>query len=73
MQERLPYLCLGDCLLNTAVRDGLNRLPLEYVLVHSEMRGKDPGVMLLSEFTSCMRIMRGGICINPWKVSVPSS
>lgn len=72
-QQRLPYLCVGDCLLNTAVRDGLNQLPMEYVLVHQLRRNGKPGVMMLSEFTSCMRIMRGAIRINPWKVSVGRS
>lgn len=68
LQQRLPYLCLADCLINTAVRDGLNNLPLEYVFVHESARKNNPGVMMLSEFTSCMRVMRGAIRINPWKV-----
>lgn len=68
LQRRLPYLCLADCLLNTSVRDGLNSLPLEYVQVQGATRPDNPGVMLLSEFTSSMRVMRGAIRINPWKV-----
>ena len=68
LHKRLPYMCLADCLVNTAVRDGLNNLALEYVCVHEATRKEDPGVMLLSEFTSCMRVMRGAIRINPWKV-----
>ncbi|CAN0342837.1 unnamed protein product [Discosporangium mesarthrocarpum] len=68
LQKRIPYLVVGDCMLNTAVRDGLNRLPLEYALAHQECRKDDPGVQLLSEFTSCMRVLRGAIRINPWKV-----
>eukprot|EP00752_Nemacystus_decipiens_P007782 g6950.t1 len=68
LHRRLPYLCLADCLLNTSVRDGLNSLPLEYVQVQGATRGENPGVLLLSEFTSSMRVMRGAIRINPWKV-----
>eukprot|EP00903_Cladosiphon_okamuranus_P012881 g12029.t1 len=68
LHRRLPYLCLADCLLNTSVRDGLNSLPLEYVKVQGATRADNPGVMLLSEFTSSMRVMRGAIRINPWKV-----
>lgn len=68
LHKRLPYLWLADCLVNTAVRDGLNSLPMEYVCTHDSTRKEDPGVMLLSEFTSCMRVMRGAIRINPWKV-----
>ena len=70
LHRRLPYLCLADCLLNTSVRDGLNSLPLEYVQVQGATRAENPGVMLLSEFTSSMRVMRGAIRINPWKVCV---
>eukprot|EP00612_Vaucheria_litorea_P006132 CAMPEP_0171470926 /NCGR_PEP_ID=MMETSP0946-20130122/414_1 /TAXON_ID=109269 /ORGANISM="Vaucheria litorea, Strain CCMP2940" /LENGTH=1149 /DNA_ID=CAMNT_0012000347 /DNA_START=172 /DNA_END=3621 /DNA_ORIENTATION=- len=68
LQERLPYLCLADCLVNTAVRDGLNRLPLEFTIAHTTHRPKSPGVVMLSEFTSCMRVLRGAVRINPWKL-----
>ncbi|CAN0353463.1 unnamed protein product, partial [Ectocarpus sp. 13 AM-2016] len=68
LNRRIPYLCLADCLLNTSVRDGLNSLPLEYVQVQGATRVDNPGVLMLSEFTSAMRVMRGAIRINPWKV-----
>eukprot|EP00611_Tribonema_gayanum_P008359 TRINITY_DN1787_c1_g2_i1.p1 TRINITY_DN1787_c1_g2~~TRINITY_DN1787_c1_g2_i1.p1 ORF type:complete len:402 (-),score=154.13 TRINITY_DN1787_c1_g2_i1:40-1245(-) len=68
LQQRLPYLCLADCLVNTAVRDGLNRLPLEFAIAHTVHRPQCPGVVMLSEFTSCMRVLRGAVRINPWKV-----
>jgi len=28
-----------------------------------------PGVIILSEFSSCCRVMRGAINVNPWKIS----
>jgi trehalose-6-phosphate synthase len=31
-------------------------------------RRECPGVVMLSEFTSCMRVLRGAVRINPWKV-----
>jgi hypothetical protein len=172
LQQRLPYLILADCLINTAVRDGLNRLPLEFAVAHTARRyvhmqcnadtlihtnaaaiaclhqvaltaqcwayyshchcccrthdalviaaschercacafvvlrvvygqctvwdadtklsliamqscvvpvwlllllllmhrRECPGVVMLSEFTSCMRVLRGAVRINPWKV-----
>ncbi|CAM9975335.1 unnamed protein product [Pylaiella littoralis] len=68
LERRLPYLCVADCLLTTSVRDGLNNLPLEYVVVQASTRVQNPGVMMLSEFTSSMRVMRGAVRINPWKV-----
>lgn len=68
LQQRLPFLLLGDCLVNTVGRDGLNRLPLEFVLAHAVRRKENPGVMILSEFTSCMRVLRGALRVNPWKL-----
>jgi DNA-binding MurR/RpiR family transcriptional regulator len=38
LQQRLPFLILADCLINTAVRDGLNRLPLEFAVAHTARR-----------------------------------
>lgn len=68
LHQRLPYMVLADCLINTAVRDGLNRLPLEFAIAHTAWRPQNPGVLMLSEFTSCMRILRGSVRINPWKI-----
>ncbi|CAM9491363.1 unnamed protein product, partial [Chrysoparadoxa australica] len=68
LQDRMPYLALGDALIITTVRDGLNRIPMEFTLVHHGTRAENPGVLVLSEFTSCMRVLRGAVTINPWKV-----
>jgi trehalose-6-phosphate synthase len=68
------YLVLCSC------RDGLNRLPIEYTLARSVARRRDSritfnqdhsrsgdGVIILSEFVSSARVMRGALLINPWK------
>jgi hypothetical protein len=38
VQQRSLYLILADCLINTAVRDGLNRLPTEFAVAHTPQR-----------------------------------
>ncbi len=66
--DRLAYLLLGDCLIDTALRDGMNRVPMEFVMAHATRRKDNPGVVVLSEFSSCIRVLRGALRINPWKV-----
>ncbi len=66
--DRLSYLLLGDCLIDTALRDGMNRVPMEFVMAHATRRKDNPGVVVLSEFSSCIRVLRGALRINPWKV-----
>ena len=59
-------------------RDGLNRYPMEYTLARQQF-GEDPdlkasiglpsqGIVLISEFISSARVMRGGLVVNPWKI-----
>ena len=67
---------MADVFVTTTVRDGLNRWPLEYVLAqaymcdaHADARAPHaPGLMILSEFTSCCRVLNGALHVNPWKV-----
>jgi trehalose 6-phosphate synthase/phosphatase len=83
LMERLSYFAAGDVLLNTAVRDGLNRLPMEFTLARVafgkcvEKRGipyeqiegaglPSQNIIIISEFVSAARVMRGGLIINPW-------
>ena len=70
--DRLPYFILADVLLISSPRDGLNRLPMEFVAAHSKYRPQNPGVTLLSEFVSCMRVLRGCLVLNPWKITQAS-
>mmetsp|Transcript_27530 Transcript_27530/g.64255 ORF Transcript_27530/g.64255 Transcript_27530/m.64255 type:complete len:1210 (+) Transcript_27530:256-3885(+) len=75
LKHRLALLSVADVLLVTTVRDGLNRWPFEFVLAQAAMGGEGseylikppvPGVMVLSEFTSCTRVLQGALHINPW-------
>jgi trehalose 6-phosphate synthase/phosphatase len=78
LPRRLAFLAAVDVFMSTATRDGLNRIPLEYVLakqraaqLKSETHLK--GVVIVSEFVSSARIMRGAIIVNPWKVEEVSN
>ena len=63
IRSRLAYFAITDVLVVTAVREGLNLLPIEYMLA----RESHPGVIVLSEFCS-PRDPGGSITCNPWSV-----
>jgi trehalose 6-phosphate synthase/phosphatase len=76
LQQRMALLRASDTIVVTSIRDGLNLLPLEYTIAHqdalTEMGKKDRrkrGTCILSEFSSCTRVMRGALHINPWKIA----
>jgi trehalose 6-phosphate synthase/phosphatase len=76
LQQRMALLRAADVVVVTSIRDGLNLLPLEFTTAHqdamTEMGRKDGrkrGLCILSEFTSCTRVMRGALHVNPWKIS----
>jgi trehalose-6-phosphate synthase len=58
--------------------DGLNRYPMEYTLArkkHGETEGMaaavglpGQGSVIISEFVSSARVMRGAFNVNPWRV-----
>lgn len=76
LKDRLGLLSVADVLLSTTVRDGLNRWPFEYVLAQSQQQGpgseyvesRPPGIMILSDFTSCTRVLHGALHVNPWQI-----
>ena len=59
-------------------RDGLNRYPMEYSLArakhgespgaHSAIGLPNQGLVIISEFISSARVMRGALNVNPWRV-----
>jgi trehalose 6-phosphate synthase/phosphatase len=76
LQQRMALLRASDTMIVTAIRDGLNLLPLEYTIAHqdalTEIGRRDcrkRGICILSEFSSSTRVMRGALHINPWKIS----
>ncbi len=80
--QRLAYFAGSDILMITATRDGLNRYPMEYTLAKQkagEILGVDypvalgeecvgQSMIIMSEFISSSRVMRGALTVNPWRL-----
>eukprot|EP00550_Attheya_septentrionalis_P013379 CAMPEP_0198305846 /NCGR_PEP_ID=MMETSP1449-20131203/58117_1 /TAXON_ID=420275 /ORGANISM="Attheya septentrionalis, Strain CCMP2084" /LENGTH=1234 /DNA_ID=CAMNT_0044008387 /DNA_START=498 /DNA_END=4202 /DNA_ORIENTATION=+ len=76
LQQRMALLRASDIVMVTPIRDGLNLIPLEFTIAHQDAMtdqgrrdGRKRGLCILSEFSSCTRVMRGALHVNPWKIS----
>mmetsp|Transcript_32765 Transcript_32765/g.70769 ORF Transcript_32765/g.70769 Transcript_32765/m.70769 type:complete len:1196 (-) Transcript_32765:143-3730(-) len=75
LQQRMALLKAADVVMVTTIRDGLNLIPLEFTIAHLDALkeqgrdGRKRGLCILSEFSSCTRVMRGALHVNPWKIS----
>mmetsp|Transcript_36757 Transcript_36757/g.120109 ORF Transcript_36757/g.120109 Transcript_36757/m.120109 type:complete len:1189 (+) Transcript_36757:81-3647(+) len=63
LAQRLQLWRRAYAAVFTSVREGLNTYPLEAVFAR---RNVEPGVVVLSEFASCSRVLNGAIRVNPW-------
>jgi trehalose 6-phosphate synthase/phosphatase len=84
LRERLALFAASDCLMITPPRDGLNRLPMEFTIAkrramelhetqdcppNMKLKGHaSKGLVIMSEFISSARVMRGAIIVNPWRM-----
>lgn len=83
LPQRAAFFAASDILLTLAARDGLNRFPMEFTLAKQraaqlqyppEVPGpvggalSKLGLLIVSEFISSARVMRGAITVNPWRV-----
>ena len=59
LRSRLAIFAITDVLVVTSLRDGLNLLPLEYMLA----READPGALVVSEFS---------YADSPWNPNLPT-
>ncbi|XP_073131017.1 alpha,alpha-trehalose-phosphate synthase [UDP-forming] 5 [Henckelia pumila] len=77
--ERLAYYVISECCLVTAVRDGMNLIPYEYVVCRQgtekldEILGLNRSVpkksmLVVSEFIGCSPSLSGAIRVNPWNI-----
>ncbi|XP_075484758.1 alpha,alpha-trehalose-phosphate synthase [UDP-forming] 5-like [Primulina tabacum] len=77
--ERIAYYVISECCLVTAVRDGMNLIPYEYVVCRQgtdkldEILGLNPSVpkksmLVVSEFIGCSPSLSGAIRVNPWNI-----
>lgn len=77
--ERAAYYAAAECCLVTAVRDGMNLIPYEYIVSRQGNGGLDSAlgncretrrksVLVVSEFIGCSPSLSGAIRVNPWNV-----
>ena len=77
--ERIAYYVIAECCLVTAVRDGMNLIPYEYVICRQgnekldETLGLNPltprkSMLVVSEFVGCSPSLSGAIRVNPWNI-----
>lgn len=80
--ERIAYYTIAECCIVTAVRDGLNLIPYEYIvcregsprLAGSENHLNDSSakksMLIVSEFIGCSPSLSGAIRVNPWNIEM---
>ncbi|KAH1080247.1 hypothetical protein J1N35_020008 [Gossypium stocksii] len=79
LYERIAYYVVAECCLVTAVRDGMNLIPYEYIICRQgnekldETLGLDPSapkksMLVVSEFIGCSPSLSGAIRVNPWNI-----
>lgn len=77
--EKIAYYVIAECCLVTAVRDGMNLIPYEYVICRQgnptldKILQFDPSVpkksmLVVSEFIGCSPSLSGAIRVNPWNI-----
>ncbi|XVF13656.1 hypothetical protein REPUB_Repub08aG0226700 [Reevesia pubescens] len=77
--ERIAYYVIAECCLVTAVRDGMNLIPYEYIICRQgnekldETLGLNPlapkkSMLVLSEFIGFSPYLSGAIRVNPWNI-----
>ncbi|XP_020675547.1 probable alpha,alpha-trehalose-phosphate synthase [UDP-forming] 7 [Dendrobium catenatum] len=76
IEEGIAYYTIADCVVVTAVRDGMNLTPYEYIVSRqgiasgsdsdSGSDGPKKNMLLVSEFIGCSPSLSGAIRINPW-------
>ncbi|XP_077241146.1 alpha,alpha-trehalose-phosphate synthase [UDP-forming] 6-like [Tasmannia lanceolata] len=77
--ERIAYYVVAECCLVTAVRDGMNLIPYEYIISRQgnerldKALGLSPStpkksMLVVSEFIGCSPSLSGAIRVNPWNI-----
>ncbi|KAL1821363.1 hypothetical protein DCAR_0417782 [Daucus carota subsp. sativus] len=75
--EKVAYYSIAECVVVTAVRDGMNLTPYEYIVCRQGISGAESGsdlsgpkksMLVISEFIGCSPSLSGAIRINPWNV-----
>ncbi|KAF8411080.1 hypothetical protein HHK36_003619 [Tetracentron sinense] len=77
ISERFAFYTIAECVVVTAVRDGMNLIPYEYIVcrqgITESASGSDSSepkksMLVASEFIGCSPSLSGAIRVNPWNV-----
>ncbi|XP_076955237.1 putative alpha,alpha-trehalose-phosphate synthase [UDP-forming] 7 [Bidens hawaiensis] len=74
LAEKAAYYTVSEAAVVTAVRDGMNLTPYEYVVCRQGISGSDSSnspqksMLVVSEFVGCSPSLSGAIRVNPWNV-----
>uniref|UniRef100_A0A2C9UFW5 alpha,alpha-trehalose-phosphate synthase (UDP-forming) n=1 Tax=Manihot esculenta TaxID=3983 RepID=A0A2C9UFW5_MANES len=77
--EKVAYYVVAECCLVTAVRDGMNLIPYEYIISRQGNEQLDKvlrleactpkkSMLVISEFIGCSPSLSGAIRVNPWNI-----
>lgn len=77
--EKVAYYVVAECCLVTAVRDGMNLIPYEYIVSRQANETLDKvlgltsspkkkSMLVVSEFIGCSPSLSGAIRVNPWNI-----
>ncbi|RVW83817.1 putative alpha,alpha-trehalose-phosphate synthase [UDP-forming] 7 [Vitis vinifera] len=75
--EKAAFYTIAECVVVTAVRDGMNLIPYEYIVSRQGVSGSESGsessgpkksMLVVSEFIGCSPSLSGAIRVNPWNV-----
>lgn len=70
--EKSAYYAIAECIVVSAVRDGLNLVPYKYTACRQmspALEGKPKkSVIIVSEFIGCSPSLSGAIRVNPWNI-----
>ena len=64
LKERLALWLSADVFLLTSIREGLNLMPLEFILARNNL--PYAGVVVASEFSNCSSLLSGSLKVNPF-------
>ncbi|XP_071707692.1 probable alpha,alpha-trehalose-phosphate synthase [UDP-forming] 7 [Rutidosis leptorrhynchoides] len=74
LTEKAAYYTISEAAIVTAIRDGMNLTPYEYVVCRQGISGSDgsnspqKSMLVVSEFVGCSPSLSGAIRVNPWNV-----
>ncbi|XP_052178133.1 probable alpha,alpha-trehalose-phosphate synthase [UDP-forming] 7 isoform X2 [Diospyros lotus] len=77
ISERITYYSIAECVVVTAVRDGMNLTPYEYIVSRQgissaesgpDLSGPKKSMLVVSEFIGCSPSLSGAIRVNPWNI-----